>query len=165
MNNTDRKILNELSVVGRLSSVFYLFIFGLVGTIFLILGIILMFKKDNYSKVNAVVESQNCVYRPNNSSPTCNTVVSYFVNGASLRGTILMNQRKNQGDMVDIYYDQNNVNSITYTHDSLFIVGLIVTVFSVVFLTVAIGNYYLTSKNKIYAANQGVGAIENLFRR
>ena len=157
------EVVNEASIIGRMKSYIGLFVFIPLGVILILGGIYLMFKKnDTFVKINAIVEnqSQNCFQ---NSNKACNTNISYVVNGVTIKTNIDLNQAKNKGDSIEIYYEQNNPTTISLTKPSLFMLGLFLTLFGLIFLGVTITNYYLTSKSKMYAAAEGIQTVEKLF--
>lgn len=114
-----------------------------------------MCKKNNYIQVSATVQSQTC-------NLSCNTTVTYVVNGVTLTGNVVLNEVLNQGGMVDIFYDQNNPSNLSSTSKNTFISGLVLTLFSLVLIGASIANYYMTSKSKIYSAVEGAQTIVNL---
>lgn len=158
--NRQQIFREELSVLGKIDSDIKVLVFGILGIIGLGGGIYLMFKKDTYVKANATIESQsqNCF---RNSNQSCNTIISYVVDGMQFKNNVLLNQPKNKGELIEIYYDQNNANVISLTKPSLFMLGLILTLFS--FSIVSIGNYYLSSKSKNYSVAEGIETVKKIF--
>ena len=105
--------------------------------------------------INATVQSQTC-------NPSCNTTVTYVVNGVTLTGSVVLNEVLSPGGTVGIFYDQNNPSNLSATSKNTFIAGLVLTLFSIVLIGASVLNYYLTSKSKIYSAAEGAQTIVNL---
>lgn len=165
MNNSDfQKIYNDTAQFEVLKFKIALIVSGIIFVISLMVGIYLIFKKDNFIPIEATVVSQdNCNTLPNQPIQ-CNTVVSYSVNNTNYTNSIILSIRLNKSDPVQIEYDKTNPNSIQNPRLKLIYIGFILIGISLLFLGIAYLQYYFSTKSKIYAVGSGIVDATNFIK-
>jgi len=165
MNSTEfNDLYNQTAQFEVMKFRISLIVTGIILVISLIVGIYLMFKKDTYVKIEAIVVSQDpCITLPK-QTPTCNSVVSYTINNNKYTNNITLNSPALPGDSVFIEYDTTNPNNIQTPRLKLIWIGLIIIGIALFMFGIAYLQYYFSSKSKIYAVSMGVVDATNFIK-
>lgn len=134
---------NSVASWGRMQSIVGLIFALLIGGLFMVVGSMILFARDQHSvEVSAVVLSSDCVEND------CKTLVSFVDEGQNtIRTSLYMSEPHGEGEPVTIYYDPSHPVRVTESKASmmsgiLFLVGGILVVGLSSFFT------YLTIKHK-----------------
>jgi len=166
INSGLKEIYNDSAQLEITKSKIMLVISSIISSILFVVGIYLVFKKNNYIQIMGKVISVNsCSNTPApNQTSTCSLVVSYVVNNQTYTNTINLNLRPEVGDMVAIEYDVTNPINIRSPQMKLIYVCFILIGIALFFFGISYYNYYLASKSKLYAATTGIADVSHLVR-
>lgn len=163
------ELYDEASSLGTFTSKMRLFSAIIVCIILLIISIVLFATKKEYISTNALVKTALCdsVYNEKSKSSTinCTLEVEYTVDYKEYRNRLVTyDTTHNIGDKIDILYNKNDPNDISYSVFSTTIIALILLGTGVLILGGAYLNYYLSSNYKMYAAGNAAGEIIDLVK-
>lgn len=156
---------------GRFTSTIGMIIGIIIGSIMFIVGIYLLFKKqDKYESTTGIVSSSpNCVINRNNMY-NCNAQVIYTVNNKTTTKLFLFSDLREQllsGSSVKLYYKSsdpiNTITNIEQTSNKVIAVLLFIT--GIIIILGSWYSYYVAKKYKFAAAGEGFGAVINTFNR
>lgn len=156
---------------GRFTSTIGMFIGIFIGSIMFIIGLYLLFKKqDKYeSTIGIISSSPNCVINRNNMY-NCNAQVIYTLNNKTNTKLFFFSDLQEQllsGSSVDLYYKLsdpiNTITNIKQTNSKVIAVLLFIT--SIIIILGSWYSYYVAKKYKFAAAGEGFGAVINTFNR
>ena len=166
INSGLKEIYNDSAQLEITKSKIMLVISSIISSILFVVGIYLVFKKNNYIQIMGKVISVNsCSNTPApNQTSTCSLVVSYVVNNQTYTNTINLNLRPEVGDMVAIEYDVTNPINIRNPQMKLIYLGFILIGIALFFVGISYYNYYMSSKSKLYAATTGMADIGRLVK-
>jgi multisubunit Na+/H+ antiporter MnhC subunit len=155
--------LNELAQLEVTKTKIMLVISSIVSSILFMIGVYLVFKKNNYKQTLGKVLSVNSCY---NTQPiSCLIGVSYDVNNQSYSNNVNLNLSPKVGDMVSIEYDVSNPINIRNPQMKLIYLGFILIGIALFFVGISYYNYYMSSRSRIYAATTGAIDVSNLVRK
>ena len=155
--------LNELAQLEVTKSKIMLVISSIVSSILFMVGVYLVFKKNNYKQTLGKVLSVNSC--SNTQTVNCSVSVSYTVNNQSYSNNVNLNLSPKVDDMVSIEYDVSNPVNIRNPQMKLIYLGLILIGIALFFIGISYYNYYMTSRSKLYATTTGVADISNLVKK
>jgi len=149
--------------LGRVSSYYTAIVCSILGLIFVVVGIWMLFKKAKYTdQVSANITNVNC--NPQQMTfANCILHVSYDVDGKKYDRSIDTDDNSyTKGTDVTVYYDPNSPDDISLTKETSSEDRVGAWVFMLLGLLIAgIGwaDVYLTRKSKAVAAVEGVGTV------
>jgi len=149
--------------LGRVSSYYTAIVCIILGLIFVVVGIWMLFKKAKYTdQVSANITNVNC--NPQQMTfANCILHVSYDVDGKKYDRSIDTDDNSyTKGTDVTVYYDPNSPDDISLTKETSSEDRVGAWVFMLLGLLIAgIGwaDVYLTRKSKAVAAVEGVGTV------
>jgi hypothetical protein len=154
----------------KVKTTFIFVIMTIICLICIIVGIFLIKASTKKMSITAnVTKNSECSivesYDNKNrkiSSMVCNTTVEFTVNDTKYTGVLNTEGTKyNQNNPINIYYDKENPNNISYSNAQKYIgIGLI-TFFSIVFILLCI-DLYATYNSKMYSSIKGVSEIAGM---
>ena len=166
INSGLNELYNESANLEITKSKIMLVISIIISSILFIVGVYLLFKKNNYNQTMGKVLSINsCNSLGPKQSSTCSLVVSYNINNNSYNNTVDLNLSPKVGDIVSIEYDILNPNNIRKPEIKPLYVGLILIAIAFFVVGVSYYNYYMSSKSKLYAATTGFANVSNLVKK
>lgn len=169
MSGVGDQLYSGAAELGQFRTTISLFIAIFIGIIFVIIGIILLTKKNVHTtQVSATVVSGNCIQildKNNSSHSNCNLIVSYTYNGQNYP-TCKLNTSGPQyvpGNTIDIFVDPNHPED--YSLESLqsdrvsgwILIGAAIFIVAIAYLT-----RWLSQRYKFFAAAEGVGLGANI---
>lgn len=166
INSGLNEIYNESAQLEITKSKITLVISSIISSILFVVGIYLVFKKNNYLQImGKVVYINSCSNTPApNQTSSCSLVVSYDVNNQNYTNSVNLNLRPKVGDMVAIEYDVTNPINIRNPQMKLIYLGFILIGIALFFVGISYYNYYMSSKSKLYAATTGIADVSKLVR-
>ena len=168
--------------VGKIRTTISLVIAVIIGVVLLIVGFILLFKKNVHSfTVSALVDSANCspvtrfVNNTMSTSYNCELKISYMYKGERyppMSGSDptffplnmpLSDRQYTKGNSVDIFIDPNNPsdNSLESAQSDR-IAGWICIGFAIVIVGMSYLMRWLSQRYKFFAAAEGIGLGANI---
>lgn len=164
--------------VGKIRTTISLVVAVIIGVIFLIIGISLLFKKNVHTfTVSALIDSANCSQMTrvtNNTTSTtynCDLKISYMYKGTrypseptffSLNAP-LSDRQYVKGNSIDVYIDPNDPQNFSLESlQSDRFIGWICIGFAVLIVGMAYLMRWLSQRYKFFAAAQGIGLGANI---
>jgi hypothetical protein len=164
--------------VGKIRTTISLVVAVIIGVIFLIIGISLLFKKNVHTfTVSALIDSANCSQMTrvtNNTASTtynCDLKISYMYKGTrypsepaffSLNAP-LSDRQYVKGNSIDVYIDPNDPQNFSLESlQSDKFIGWICIGFAVLIVGMAYLMRWLSQRYKFFAAAQGAGLGVNI---
>jgi hypothetical protein len=179
MENSN-KLLNGVNYLydgaddlGKLMSIIKLIGGIILGLVAILSGSYLIFNNNdnNFYYVPAKIADVKCNFlnkdSKNNKMYDCKFKVEFDLDNKKNTGefnTITSNNNYYTGQNMDITVNKFNINEITTSTIKTRTVGIIIICISLLIFGGSSLNYYLSKKNKLYSAVQGVQTVSNLFR-
>lgn len=149
------------SVVGKISTIIGTIFLNLILVIFLIIGIVLVRKKDNLTaSTRGTVTDAKC--SRDGKSTHCDGTIKYEVNGTKYTKQIGNGGIINKGDVKTIRYDPSNPNEFSTSSASPKTIGWIMIGVSVILLILSWVWAWFVLSYKLAAAATGVGAVADM---
>ncbi len=164
MEKTLNNVYDTTATIGRAKSITNVVIGTIIGIVMIVIGIYLITKtQNNLVDSTAIVSTSTCTLVTNNKSTThnCTLGIKYNVNNQQYSGNISTNdsQPHAENSTVDITYDNTNPNLVTARQMRYRTIGFVLCGVSVLIISSAWLNYYLSNTYKGYAAYQGAETV------
>jgi len=161
--NIANNVYDGAAAFGRFMALISLIISCIVGTIMIVIGIVLLFKKNKYTDVatgKITMASCNTV----NNTTSCSISADYNVDNKTYKITAPVNGKYyNLDDNIDIYYDPNEPGASRVGKPFSFMwIGIIMIVIALFIIGGAALYYYIVTQFKFVAAATGVGDVINI---
>lgn len=151
------------AAIGRASALFGAITTTVIFSIVIAVGIYLLTKKSLYNKqVEGIIDGVTCTQIPGKQTEyQCSLNVTYNVNFEFYNKKFAISSNRDYQDKktITIYYNSHDPNDSSITKDKSKLYGIIMIIFSVLFLMFIWGSFILTWKYKPLAAASGVGAV------
>jgi hypothetical protein len=168
--STGDKLYSGMSEIGKVQSGITLVVVSFIGLLLFVFGVYLLLRKEIHTlDVKAIVERSVCntVIQSNQSiNYRCDLTLKYNVAGKDYTFTGIKDSTVHYpvGSSMDIKVDPVNPMNATF-QQSTKTMAWILTCGSVFIILVALGNFYVTTKYKGYAAFSGASTVMNSFTR
>ena len=158
--NIANNVYDGAATFGRIMALISLIMSCIIGTIMIVIGIILLFKKNKYSAVTSgKITMAQC--NTANNITSCSISADYIANDKTYKITAPVNDKYyNLDDNINIYYDPNEpAASLARKPFSFMWIGIILIVIAFFIIGGAALYYYIVTRFKFVAAATGVGNI------
>lgn len=170
MKNIGQTVYNTTAEYGRVKAYTNAFIGSIFSLIFIIISVMLLLKKNKYSKTtSANILSAECKEKKSEESSLfdCDINLEYTIDDSKY--TKNLNSYGNKyysGESITIGYNPENINDIALDYNVNKIIGFTMLFISLFSFAMVWINVYVVKNSKIAASAQGVTDItQSLFRR
>lgn len=163
VGNVANNVYDGAATFGRFMALISLIITCIIGTILIVIGVVLLFKKNKYTAVaTGKITMAQC--NTANNVTSCSISADYTANDKTYKITSPVNGKYyNLDDNIDIYYDPNEPGaSLARKPFSFMWIGIIMIIVALLMIGGAALYYYIVTRFKFAAAANGVGNIINI---
>lgn len=169
-------IYSGLGDLGMFKAVLCMIIALIVGLTLIVIGIyMIMYDDDNlYIRVKGSVVQPNCIKSSTtydkNGKPMdnykCDITVNYKINGTAYSNKMYLTGASTyiNNEPIDLMVRKDDLNNVQLGTINKSSIGSIMIICSLILVSLAYLNYYMTSNYRIFAAAQGTATVVGLFR-